>query len=171
MAILGTTDSEHIAALYFYHLCGDDGDWESLHPIDNMADAMRKTLAQLEQLKSDGEAKYGGKTEHNALNLLVNSGSSLVALRYASPEGQEPPSLYCSTTAGATLNRKFKGHPDKGGPVEGDKTEGSKDKEEHGRHIIVASEPSTYDQSEWDMVEPQSLVIVGEDVQVRFEKL
>jgi glutamine amidotransferase len=171
MAILGTTDSEHIAALYFYHLGGDSGDWESLYPVSQMITAMQSTLAQLEQLKSDAEAKHGVKTEHNHLNLLVNSGSSLVAIRYATPLGDEPPSLYYSTKAGATLNRKFEGHPDKGGPVDGDKPEGPKKKEEHGKHVIVASEPSTFDQSEWEMIQPQTLIAVGEDCEVKFEQL
>jgi len=162
MAILGTTDSEHIAALYFHNLCGDEGDWESLYPIDKMAEAMTKTVGQLENIKSTAEMK-AGKSEHNALNLLVSSGSSLVALRYASPIHHEPPSLYFSTTAGATLNRKFKGHPDEGKPG-AELSEGKKEKQEVGRHVIVASEPNTFNADEWTLVGRSEMVVVGEDM-------
>ena len=162
MAILGTTDSEHIAALYFLHLCGEHGDWEAIYPISKMVDAMKATVIQLEELKSTAEGK-AGTTEHNALNLLVSSGASLVALRYASPVSREPPSLYYSTTAGATLNRKFKGHPDEGKPG-ADVSEGSRGKEEHGRHVIVGSEPNTFNADEWTLVKRSEMVIVGEDM-------
>lgn len=161
MAILGTTDSEHIAALFFLHLCGEDGDWNAVYPVGQMASAMKTTIAQLEDLKAVAETK-AGTSEHNALNLLASSGSSLVALRYASLE-HEPPSLYYSTTAGATLNRKFKGHPDEGKPG-AVTSEGSREKEEHGRHVIVASEPNTFNAEEWTLVRAGEMVIVGEDM-------
>jgi len=161
MAILGTTDSEHIAALYFLHLCGEDGDWETIYPVNQMADSMTKTVSKLEEMKSIAEKK-AGKSEHNALNLLVSSGTSLIALRYASPN-REPPSLYYSTTAGATLNRKFKGHPDEGKPG-AEVSEGKKEKEEHGKHVIVGSEPNTYNADEWTLVGSSEMVVVGEDM-------
>ncbi|ORY27813.1 glutamine amidotransferase class-II [Naematelia encephala] len=161
VAILGTTDSEHIAALYFYHLCGADGDWGNLYPVAEMAQAMRKTISRLEELKADAEK--GSQIEHNALNLLVSSGASLVAIRYASPSGHEPPSLYLSTRAGATLNRKFKGHPDSGKPG-AVLSEGDREQEEHGRHVIVASEPTTFDADEWELIKPGEVVSVREDM-------
>ncbi len=162
MAILGTTDSEHIAALYFFNLCGEDGDWTSIYPIDKMAETMTKTISQLEEMKSTAEKK-AGKSENNALNLLVSSGVSLVALRYASPPDREPPSLYYSTTAGATLNRKFKGHPDEGKPG-AELSEGTKAKEEHGKHVIVGSEPNTFNADEWELIGRSETVVVGEDM-------
>nr|XP_031857441.1 uncharacterized protein CI109_007168 [Kwoniella shandongensis]KAA5524513.1 hypothetical protein CI109_007168 [Kwoniella shandongensis] len=166
-AILGTTDSEHIAALYFFNLCGEDGDWEKLYPVKEMGEAMKKTLRKLEELKAAAEQdpkRGAGKVEHNALNLLVSSGSSLVAIRYATVE-LEPPSLYYSTTAGAILNRKFKGHPDEGRPgFKVDEEEGDREKEEHGKHIIVASEPSTLKADEWELIDRGSMVLVDEQL-------
>jgi glutamine amidotransferase len=170
VAILGTTDSEHMAALYFYHLFGADGDWHSLRPEADMVDAMRKTLALLAQMKDEAEKALGdGKTEHSALNLLVNSGSSLVALRYASTS-TEAPSLYYSTEAGADLNRKFKGHPDEGKPG-AVITEGEQDKGEHGKHVIVASEPSTFKAEDWHLIEPGEMVVVHEDMTLEKQML
>lgn len=164
LAILGTTDSEHIASLYFFNLFGEKGDWEELYAATQMAEAMRKTIAKLEELKA--AAERGGPAEHNALNLLAASGSSLVALRYASPADREAPSLYYSTKAGPTLNRKFKGHPDKAGQ------EGTgKDKHEHGKHVIIASEPITMDAGDWELIKKGEMVIVEGDIGMKLEPL
>ncbi|KAK8846802.1 hypothetical protein IAR55_005890 [Kwoniella newhampshirensis] len=173
LAILGTTDSEHIAALYFYHLCGEQGDWEKIYPVEEMGEAMIKTLKVLEDLKATAEKeKGGGKSEHNALNLLVSSGSSLVAIRYASPAGKEPPSLYYSTTAGAVLNRKYKGHPDEGKPgFNVSEEEGDREKEDHRKHVIVASEPSTLKADEWELIDSGAMVLVDEEMDFSMEAL
>lgn len=170
MNIFGTTDSEHIAALYFYHLFGSDGDWTSLCPVGDMADAMRKTISQLEEMKTAAEKSHGVKAEHNALNLLVNSGASIIALRYASPDNHEAPSLYYSTVAGADLNRKFKGHPDEGKPG-AQLSEGSKEKDEHGKHVIIGSEPNTFKAEDWHLIAKDELVLVHQDLRVEKQKL
>lgn len=176
-AILGTTDTEHMAALFFERLVGGSKDeWAALtrgkrYPVSALAATMRAVLEELEswvdqciQEEDDGTA---ADTQHSALNLVVTDGSQLVATRYASPAPREPPSLYLSTVAGATLNRLYKGNPDKGHPRLQAKghalQEGRRPKEAHGRHVIVASEPSTYDRSEWELIPAQSMVVVGDD--------
>ncbi|KAK4686584.1 glutamine amidotransferase, partial [Tremellales sp. Uapishka_1] len=171
LGVLGTTDSEHIAALYFFHLCGEDGDWEELYPVAEMGAAMTKTLKVLESLKAEAEEKHKVPAENNALNLLCSSGSSLIATRYATPAGSEPPSLYYSTVAGATLNRKFKGHPDEGKPGSKGMKCGDKDKDSHGKHVIIGSEPNTYDQKEWDLIPPASMLLVDENIELKLEHL
>ncbi|KAL0944884.1 N-terminal nucleophile aminohydrolase (glutamine amidotransferase class-II) [Colletotrichum truncatum] len=171
-AILGTTDAEHIAALYFFILCEETGDWNSLYPIDKMAKAMSETVAMLEGMQKEFVGKRGPAQENNTLNLVVTSGSSLVALRYASPNGVEPPSLYYSKTAGATLNRKFKGHPNSVGGSETDnRDDGREEKEAHSAHVLVASEPSTFDLDEWDLIEPSQMVLVDDEIQLELRKL
>jgi glutamine amidotransferase len=68
--------------------------------------------------------------------------------------------LYFSTRAGTTLNRKYPDHPD------GDKRpdEGQrKDEKEHGRHVIVASEPSTYIEEDWNIINKNQYLIVHKD--------
>lgn len=160
-AIVGTTDAEHIAAVYFFILCGKDGDWESVYDAGEMATAMRETIIILEKLQTE----FGPPSrEANTLNLVVMSGSSLVAVRYASPEGLEPPSLYYSTTAGATLNRKYKGFPsdvsDSADGGDGDaEDDGRLEKKKHGEHVVVASEPSTFNQGEWELIKPSQMVV------------
>lgn len=169
-AILGTTDSEHIAALLFDRLTGGDADeWEALmrgkrYPAEIIAQALRGVLAELEAwVKEEWKDPHAEDAAHSALNLVVSDGSSLVATRYASPAPREPPSLYLSTSAAATLNRLYRGNPDTGNPQLSKGQEGPRPKEEHSRHVIVASEPSTYDRAEWRLIPPQHMVIVGDD--------
>ena len=175
VSILGTTDSEHMAALYMFLLCGEHGDWDAIYPATTMAATMRRTIGELNSMVdsvSDQASSLGGPPPHSALNLVVSSGANMVTLRYASPTSREPPSLYYSTTAGPTLNRKYKGHPDKGvthKPVK--VSEGSKDKEQHGKHVIVASEPCTYDAAEWELVKPGEMVLVERGDIVGLEQL
>lgn len=184
-AILGTTDSEHIAALLFDRLVGGNPDeWAALmrgkrYPVTALAAAMREVLAELESWIReihDGEETHRSAqhtkhaahdAEHSALNLVVTEGSSLVATRYASPQPREPPSLYLSTAAAATMNRLYEGNPDLGHPQLPDQgrslQQGPVPREQHSRCVIVASEPSTYDKSEWNLVPAQHMVIVGDD--------
>jgi glutamine amidotransferase len=63
--------------------------------------------------------------------------------------------LYYSTTAGVTLNRQFPGHPD--GLTKG----GNRETAEHGKHVIIASEPSTYKDKEWNLIEKNHGVMVS----------
>ncbi|KAF6824751.1 N-terminal nucleophile aminohydrolase (glutamine amidotransferase class-II) [Colletotrichum plurivorum] len=172
VAILGTTDAEHVAALYFFRLCGEDGDWNALYNVGGMAKAMRETIELLEGMRREFAGAGEGIQEDNVLNLVVTSGSSLVAVRYASPKGLEPPSLYYSTTAGPTLNRKYKGAPDEErsrDPVVAD--DERMDKERHAKHVVVASEPSTLNPDEWELVEPSQMVLVDQDLHLRLESL
>jgi glutamine amidotransferase len=139
--------------------------------IEALALTMRKMLVELEGwvaaciAEEEGEGLSETDTQRSALNLVITDGSQLVAIRYASPAPREPPSLYVSTTAGATLNRLYEGNPDKGNPILRGRPlyEGTRPKKDHGRHVIVASEPSTYDRSEWKLIPAKSMVIVGDD--------
>ncbi|KAK6211184.1 glutamine amidotransferase class-II [Colletotrichum tabaci] len=172
-AIVGTTDAEHIAAVYFFILCGKDGNWETMYDAGEMAAAMRETIVMLEKMQTE----FGPvEREFNTLNLVAMSGSTLVAVRYGSPKGLEPPSLYYSTTAGATLNRKYKGFPsdigdgEDGGDGDSD-DDGRLEKSGHGEHVVVASEPSTFNQGEWELVEPSQMVVADIGVGVYVEHL
>lgn len=181
VAILGTTDSEHIAALFFDRLSGGTGDWETGKKYDvvKMRETMRGILGELEkwiQEAKDEDAKNGitkSTDEHSCLNLICTDGTSLIATRYASPPPLEPPSLYYSTSAGAKFNRKFQGHPDEGHPhVPSHLTKGgSINSSEHGLHVIVASEPSTYDAADWKLIGVNEMVSVDRDMKVHIEKI
>ncbi len=144
-----------------------------------MQETMRSILAELEgwiaQAKQQ-DAKAGitdDKEEHSALNLVCTDGTSLIATRYTSPLPREPPSLYFSTTAGAKMNRKFEGHPDAGHPALSAETAqgGAIPAQEHGRHVIVASEPSTYDAGDWTLIGVNEMVVVNRDMVVHREAI
>ncbi|KAK3111080.1 hypothetical protein LTR53_014009, partial [Teratosphaeriaceae sp. CCFEE 6253] len=91
----------------------------------------------------------GRKAAPNSLNLCATDGSKLITYRFRNHATQEPPSLYYSTKAGTTLNRKYPDHPD-GVDIPGRFS--GKDVEGHGEHLIVASEPSTYKEEDWVLV-------------------
>lgn len=170
-------------------LAPSDDNWDKLYPLSTM----KLALALAIQTVLSIHAKLGVTDDPSSLNLCVSDGIKLVACRFrnSKEEREQPPSLYISTRAGATLNRKYPGHPDdvKGvhaltrqevrpegagagarGASEG--RTGNKAKaltEEHGRHVIVASEPTTFDQNEWELVGKNEFVLVGEDMSVQRE--
>ncbi|KAL8283521.1 hypothetical protein RQP46_005624 [Phenoliferia psychrophenolica] len=157
--ILGTTDSEHVAALFFTHL-NPLGPWLKQYSTDELQAALRTTILDLQRLiDADGQKSNG----HSALNFLVSDGEQMIATRFAHPVGREPPSLYWSSTAGPTLSSKYVDHPD--APVENTSTK-LKPKSEHGKHIIIASEPTTYRAEEWNLIEANHMVAVGMDLEV-----
>lgn len=183
--VLGSTDSEHLAALYITLLTDGKGEssWQEEYPVQDMAkaltDAVRKVL-QLQRGLSDRKA--------NSLNLAVTDGRKLVALRFRNNHTEEPrrckcsgilerpetdvniclASLYYSTTAGRTLNRKYPGHPD------GDDKENVhafKHENEHGKHVIVSSEPTTFKEKEWNLIKKNSCLTVTEECDVHIEPM
>lgn len=110
-----------------------------------------------------------------------------MACRFRNHVTEQPPTLYWSKTAGVTLNRKFPDHPDgpagpegkaqrevegtHGKPVEGHNPYWRKESREHGRHVIVASEPTTYKSEEWELVEKNTAILVGEEGEAHLESL
>ena len=56
------------------------------------------------------------------------------------------------------MNRKYPDHPD---GIEN--SVAYKKVEEHGSHVIVASEPSTYKKNEWNLIEKSHCVLVDKD--------
>lgn len=116
--------------------------WEKSYTIDEMKNAMAKTVTQILELQHN---KLGSKAAPNSLNFCTTDGSKLLAIRFRNHESQQPPSLYWSEFAGRTLNTKYPGNPDAN--VAND--EAQKSGEEMGRHTIISSEPTTYDESQW----------------------
>ena len=43
--------------------------------------------------------------------------------------------------------------------------------DDHGSHVIVASEPSTYRSKEWDLIEKNHCVLVEKDGGVRMDRV
>ena len=152
-------------------------EWEAHHTPQQMRDALSKTIATIITLQHSVLGPQAA--EPNDLNVAVTDGVSLVASRFRNHPSEQPPSLYYSTAAGVTLNRQFPDHPDGAkGPYGSGKGKSANGKEaargaqghnphakrhakEHGTHLIVASEPTTYKDDEWTLIEKNRCLVVG----------
>ncbi|KAH7371421.1 nucleophile aminohydrolase [Pyrenochaeta sp. MPI-SDFR-AT-0127] len=158
--IFGSTDSEHAAALYMTNLTENGGkeSWENSYPLEAMFAALRKTVIQILQLQHD---KLGDANRPNSLNFCTTDGTKLVAIRFRNHATQQPPSLYWSEFAGRTLNTKYPGSPDSKDIVNEEAILG--DGERMGKHTIVASEPTTYDEKEWHLIKGNHALLVDKE--------
>lgn len=131
-----------------------------------MRAAMLKTIETVISLQSKilGASKFAA----SSLNLAATDGSQLVAIRFRNHAVEQPPSLYYSTTAGVTLNRKYPDHPDGPGVRN---PHAHREAREHGKHVIVASEPSTYKKEEWGLIEKNHCLVMGTDSRVVVEEV
>jgi glutamine amidotransferase len=194
----GKTDSEHFAALYMSYLTfgaeaspaltapnSSNGKWERSYTTAEMLKALQHAANTVIDLQ---QKALGIKAEPNDLNVCVTDGKQLVAMRFRNHATEQPPSLYYSTSAGVTLNRKYPDHPDgakcpdgaasgeaaKAKPGEkaaGHNPHAYKNTEDHGKHIIVASEPTTYKDHDWTLIEKNHAVVVSGDANVTIEKV
>lgn len=158
--ILGSTDSEHAAALYMTNLTagGMKDAWEKQYPISDMFNAVTKTVVQILELQ---RKHLGSKAAPNSLNFCTTDGKKMVAIRFRNHTTEQPPSLYWSEFAGRTLNHKYPGNPDAANAVNEEATKSNEDR--IGKHTIVASEPTTYDESEWHLITRNCALTVDEN--------
>ena len=84
----------------------------------------------------------------------------MVAIRFRNHPTEQPPSLYWSEFAGRTLNKKFPGNPDGADKANEEATKSDGDR--IGKHTIIASEPTTYDEAEWHLVKANCALTVDE---------
>lgn len=145
----GTTDSEHAAALYMTNLTrhGDRASWEEEYSVQSMIQAMVVTVIQIMQLQKD---ILGDNRMPNSLNFCAADGKKMVAVRFRNSATQQPPSLYWSEFAGRSLNQKYPGNPDGVHLVNAHAIKTEDDR--IGKHTIIASEPTTYDETEWNLI-------------------
>jgi glutamine amidotransferase len=162
-AVQGATDSEHLAALYMTFLTDGGGReaWERDFAVEQMDAALWRAIEVVVRLQ---KKILGNKAEPNSLNVAVTDGDSLVCYRLRNHRTEQPPSLYYSTRAGVTLNRKYPDGPD-GPEAEESKRADALDADKHGKHIIVSSEPSTYKESEWEVVPKNHKILVEKNVE------
>ena len=147
----GSTDSEHLAALYMTHLTNssDEPDaFEKTYTLDAMAAAMQFAVATALHLQKSLIDESDRKP--NSLNLCATDGEKIIAYRFRNHATSQPPSLYYSAKAGVTLNRKYPDHPD-GIKIQRDEERMAR-VENHGAHLIIASEPSTYKTADWQLI-------------------
>jgi glutamine amidotransferase len=162
--ILGSTDSEHLGALYMTYLTKRKGraSWEETYPVIEMKAALERAVAKVIELQN----QLGATRQPNDLNLATTDGQQLVCIRFRNHATEQPPSLYYSTTAGVTLNRKY---PD---CADGDEnSDACRRPEDHGRHLIVASEPTTYKESDWHLITKNNCIMFTKGGTLKMEKL
>ncbi|KAI4621862.1 hypothetical protein J4E80_004235 [Alternaria sp. BMP 0032] len=160
--VLGSTDSEHAAALYMTNLTNSSTKeaWEKPYPLKKMLEAMQKTVVQILTLQ---KRTLGEANTPNSLNFCTTDGTKMLAIRFRNHVSQQPPSLYWSEFAGRTLNTKFPGDPDSkdGGSANARAEIGEAGA--MGKHTIIASEPTTYDEKEWNLIKRNCALMVDED--------
>ncbi|KAJ7031821.1 N-terminal nucleophile aminohydrolase [Mycena alexandri] len=175
--IMGTTDSEHLAMLFFTYLARrvdvhGPQVFEVQHPLSDVKAALEEAITTVIRLQREALAEGGAGApafEPSSLNVAITDGSRLLAVRFRDHPTEHPPSLYLSTTAGATLNRKYPGHPDADHPRnQAAAQEGPNGAENaaHGEHVVIASEPTTYKKEEWELIHKNECIMVGEDMKV-----
>lgn len=142
----GSTDTEHLAALYMSILTKRRGKaaWDEDFSCGEMVTALSSAVGTVIRLQQEA---LGENARPNSLNLAVADGSKMVCFRFRNHKSQEPPSLYWSIVAGQTLNRKYPGRHDGT-----ENPSAYKEASEHGRHLIVASEPTTYKAEDWHLM-------------------
>lgn len=169
-AVQGGTDSEVLGAVIVDLLTDAKGqkEWHVEKSEEEVFAAVEKAFKTVIEIQ-----KSEGKPEPSSLNVCISDGRVMVATRFRNVEDPEqPPSLYWSETAGVTLNSKFKGHPDeeedKRQKQSGDK---GKSGHEHGKHVIIASEPSTFKEEEWKLLPKNTAILVNGDGKLQHKKL
>lgn len=131
--IHGTTDSEHLFALFRDH-AERHADKE---PMEAMAAAMQDTIENVKRLTTDA-----GATRRSLLNMAVSDGERAVVSRYATM-GSPAPSLWLRT------GEQYVCHEGVCQMLDGSKREA----------VIVASEPLTAE-ADWQEVPQQHLVLI-----------
>ncbi len=146
-AVHGSTDSEHLFGLFLNQLEDPTGDVTT----EQMVDAMEGMFRDFDALLKEYEVK-----EHSYLNLCVSNGRSIVATRYTTNPRVQPASLYYLFGRRYICDeyRCFM-EPDQG----------------QSGAVIIASEPFTAVKSDWVKVARNSMIIVDEDLSIRFRDI
>ncbi|MEO5930833.1 MAG: class II glutamine amidotransferase [Candidatus Kapaibacterium sp.] len=143
-AVQGSTDSEHLFGLFLNNLPDPKG------PVTTteMVDAMFAMFADFNRLLFEHDVR-----EHSYLNLCVSNGRSIVATRYTTNPRVQPASLYYMFGKEylATEHRSYM-LPDEG----------------MSEAVVISSEPFTGVKSDWTKVVRNSMLIIDEDLSIRF---
>lgn len=134
---------------------GDASTFENIYSPQEMTAALHKAVATIIGLQ---HKILGSAKRANSLNLCATDGVHLIAYRFRNHKTSQPPSLYYSTKAGVTLNRKY---PDNADGVARPQRYVGIPEERHGDHLIVASEPSTYKENDWELIGRNQYLVSG----------
>ena len=144
--ITGSTDSEHLFALFLDHYRRISTDRPR---VEEMAEALTATIREVEEITEAAGIKLP-----SFMNLAVTDGSSAVVSRHVNGEGAKANSLYvhAGTSFVCTDGHYRMVEPDKGSAV------------------LVASEPLS-DDTDWTKVESNSIVLVDRNLKVHMRPL
>lgn len=141
--IQGTTDSEHIFALFLNNLGSRINDYTG----NDLADAMEMTIAQLNEWTAQV-----GLNEPCFFNFALTDGDNIVVTRYTTKVDAAPETLYVAR--GSQFERV------------GNEYRMLRD-DDRPEALIVASEPLTADRSDWEVVSRNHALVI--DNQLRIE--
>ncbi|KAJ2705615.1 glutamine amidotransferase subunit [Coemansia sp. IMI 203386] len=147
LAIQGTTDSEHAFAVFLNMLDDPLGRKEFSH--DELRRAM---LATIEQINS--WLDQAGVKETSLLNFAVTDGQTVVCTRYITNSELEGASLFYSSGS------EFSNEEESGRyrMIKANKREDV---------VVVASEPLTYEKSDWMPIPTNTLLVITPRLNVR----
>lgn len=139
--IQGSTDSEHIFALFSDYLDST----QAKDPLQKMVDALTQAIRHVQRTKKELEI-----SEPCWLNLAVADGSRAVVSRFCSGDPEKAHSLYVHTGGSMVCENGVC----RVLPAEGE-----------SKAVMVASEPLTKDPG-WQRVAPNHFVVVDENLHV-----
>ncbi len=140
-AIKGSTDSEHLFGLFLEHARRAGTTLNA----DEMARALTDAVRELSIMQRDA-----GVTEHNYLNVAISDGRGAVVMRYTDDLPEHASSLHLHT------GRRYVCDGGVCRMIEPDKGQGA---------VLVSSEALSDDPG-WQMVPPNTMVLIGEDRRV-----
>jgi predicted glutamine amidotransferase len=143
LSIHGTTDSEHLFALFRDHLNRQTAE----PPIESMADALRATIGDVEKMTADI-----GTAQNSLLNMAVSDGERSAVTRYATGKGTAPTLYYQVGSRYVCEHSICRMVTD----------------DDMSRAVIVASEPLT-DDKYWSEVPPSHMVLIDREIKLRVE--
>jgi predicted glutamine amidotransferase len=156
--IHGTTDSEHLFALFIEFYKQLKHNYSKENRLDLMATVVCKVITTVrgfgEELKKKDPKKYENEDFTNSLNLVVSDGNRIVATRYTTgPLTRAHTMFYCT-------GHHFHCHPSgatrvlKNSDVE---VKEHNQIEEHEKMVIISSEPLT-DEDDFKEIPPNYMV-------------
>jgi len=144
LSIQGTTDSEHLFALFRDQVAGH----AETEPLEALAAALEDTIDNLKRL-----AAKAGAEELFYLNIAVSDGQRAVVSRYATLTSAAPSLWYWKGEKYRCLDGVCQ-------MLDGPRLE----------TVIVSSEPLTADET-WQEVPPQHLVLIDSDRRVKLRQV
>lgn len=143
-SVQGATDSEHLFGLFLNNLKDPSGPVST----NEMVEAMFGMFGDFNRLLFENDVR-----EHSYLNLAVSNGKSIVATRYTTNPRVQPATLYYM------FGREYRCVEDRCFMVPDDG---------QAEAVVISSEPFTTSKSDWVKVGRNSMIIVEEDLSIRF---